>query len=88
MIKFFLARVLAWIAKISWSDFLRIVWAAQSAASQWPKTDAMDDTERDAANAKRAAAVTDFIGQAFQVSGWMTNVLRELAVAWLNRSKS
>lgn len=87
MIKFFLARVLSWVAKISWSDFLRIVWAAESAAEQWPKTTAMTDEERSQANADRAAAVSSFITAAFgdKSSGWIVNVLRELAVAWVSR---
>ena len=85
MIKFFLARVLSWVAKIKWSDFLRIVWAAESAAKQWPKNTAMTDEERAQVNTQRAASVNAFIAAAFPASGWIVNVLRELAVAWISR---
>lgn len=86
VIQFFLARVLKWIASLSWKQFLIIVAAAAGAAQQYPRAAFMSKAERDAVNRKRADFVSNVITSTFTgLPSWTVNVLRELAVAWLNR---
>lgn len=88
MIKFFLSRVLAWAASLSWADFLRIVQAATSASHAWEKVAGMSAADNAAVNATRANHVNEFIRTVFpKLPAWAVNLVRELAVAWLNRSK-
>lgn len=88
MIKFFLSRVLAWAAKISWADFLLIATSASHAATIYPKPDVMTEEQNKAINANRAAHVSTVISRSFkELPTWAVNLVRELAVAWLNRSK-
>lgn len=86
MIRFFLTRVIAWAAKISWPQFLTIVTAAALAAQRYPRHQNMPKEERAAVNGQRAQFVTDAISATLPaIPTWAVNLLRELAVAWLNR---
>ncbi len=88
MIKFFLSRVLAWAASLSWADFLRIVEAAANAGHAWEKVAGMTKAEEASINAARAGHVSGFIQTVFpKLPTRAVNLVREIAVAWLNRSK-
>lgn len=87
MLRFFLTRILSWLASLSWADFLRIVATARTAAAEWPKPDGVSPGQKASINSKRVAVVNGFIEQTFpKLTGATLNVIRELAVAWLNRS--
>jgi len=87
MIKFFLSRVLGWLASISWKDFLLIVSSAGHAAVIFPKKPGLTPAENAAVNANRAAHVSSVIARTWAgLPTWTVNVIRELAVAWLNRT--
>lgn len=87
MLRFFLTRILSWLASMSWSDFLRIVDTARTAAAEWPKPEGVNPGQKTSINGKRVAVVNGFIEQTFpMLKGATMNVIRELAVAWLNRS--
>lgn len=89
IVRFCLARVLAWVASLSWKDFLTIVLFAKDAAEAFPKTEQMTDAQKMEVNLKRAASVSERISEAHGIkSNLYINVIRELAVLWLNRSKS
>lgn len=86
MIRFFLTRVIAWAAKVSWTQFLIIVGAAAGAAQAYPRHDGMTKEERAVVNGQRAQFVTDTISSTLTgIPMWAVNLLRELAVAYLNR---
>jgi hypothetical protein len=79
--------VIRWIANLPWSDFLRIVNAANLASQHWTKTASQSPAERAAVNVSRANHVRQFMTTAFpKLSGFAINALLELAVAWLNKS--
>jgi len=83
-----LRLVLRWLAKLPWSDFLRIVTAANLAAQHWPKSAGQSPAARAAINNARANHVRQFITTNFpKLSGFVLNAILELAVAWLNNSK-
>lgn len=84
MIRFYLSRILSWLVKLPWAEFLRVVEAARLAAETWPKSSLMTDEEKDAQNARRVEQVTRFIRMTFpNLIGWQLNVVLEIAVAWL-----
>ncbi len=86
MIRFFLTRVLSWIGKISWTEFLQIVSSASNAASLFPKADNLSDADKAAVNVNRAAHVSNVISRVWKtLPTWAVNLVRELAVAWFNR---
>lgn len=82
-----LRLVLRWLANLPWSEFLRIVTAANLAAQHWPKSAGQSPAARAVINNTRAAHVRQFITTNFpKLSGFVMNTLLELAVAWLNKS--
>lgn len=86
MIRFFITRIIAWAAKVSWDQFMAIVATAAVAALRFPRHETMTKEERAAVNAQRAQFVTDAISATLtNIPTWAGNLLRELAVAWLNR---
>jgi hypothetical protein len=81
-----LRLVLRWLANLRWSDFLRIVDAANLAAQYWTKSASMTPAERAEINTLRADHVRQFIATNFsKLSGFILNAVLELAVAWLNK---
>lgn len=88
VIRFFLTRVLAWIADLPWADFIRIVRSAAFAEDKFTKTPDMSPAEIAEVHASRRQHVADFIARTFALlrAGWKRNVILELAVAWLNRT--
>ncbi len=88
MIKFFLKRILAWFASISWEDFLRIVHAAEEAADLWKKSAELTEVQKQAVNRSRSSYVRDWI---YENLDWLTgsrmNLVLEIAVNWLNKTK-
>ena len=86
--RIFLAPLLRWFASLSWSDFARIVDAVEGAKNYWPKPPDMSDAEKAAVNVSRAQHVKAFVSRNWpKVSGWMLNLILELAVGWFNRTK-
>jgi hypothetical protein len=86
--KALLAILLRWFASVKWGDFLRVVGAAVKAGELYPKS-TVSSKENDAAvNRNRVAHVLNFIAQSIpELTGWKSNLVLELAVGWLNRTK-
>jgi hypothetical protein len=86
MIRFFITRILAWAAKVSWTQFMTIVASAALAAQKFPRRENMTKEDRAAVNIQRAQFVSDAISATLTtIPTWAVNLLRELAVAYLNR---
>ena len=82
-----LAPLLRWFASLSWSDFNRVVDAVRGASKYWLKSPEMTDAEKASVNAYRAQHVRDFIARTWpKISGWVLNLVLELAVGWFNRT--
>ena len=85
MIKFFLTRVIVWAASINWSQFLKILPIIRDAAVQFPKVAPLTKQENALINAQRAVYASEGITRVLGIGeGWQANLLRELALAWLN----
>ncbi len=89
MIRFFLTRVLAWFASISWKDFMRVVTVAEFAADAWRKSNEMTEAQKQAVNQTRAGHVRDWILDNLEwLNGSKLNLVLELAVNWFNSTKT
>ena len=85
MIKFFLTRVIVWAASINWSQFLKILPIIKDAAKQFPKVAPLTKQENAFINAQRAVFAAEGISRTLGIGdGWQVNLLRELALAWIN----
>lgn len=85
MIKFFLTRILAWAASVNWTQFVKILPIIREAAVQFPKVGPITKQENAFINAQRAVYAAEGISRALGIAdGWQVNLLRELALAWLN----
>ena len=85
MIKFFLTRVIVWAASINWSQFLKVVSIIKDAAILYPKAKGISKEENAHINGQRAAWASSMIVSTLSLGdGWQVNLLRELALAWLN----
>ncbi len=88
MIKFFLSRVLKWFASMNWDQFLDAVEIVKNAAALFHKPKELTDEENAAINFKRALHVSKWIAANFPtLPTWTVNLVRELAVGWMNRTK-
>lgn len=86
--RIFLAPLLRWFASLSWADFTRIVLTVKQAADAWPKAANLSDAEKNNINGLRVIHVQSYIKRAFpNLSGWVLNLVTELAVGWFNRTK-
>ncbi len=87
MIKFFLARVLMWAASIDWGQFIMVVGSVKAASIYYPKAAGITPEQSAEINLKRAEMVGQAVARFFpSLPTWTMNLLRELAVAWCNRS--
>ena len=88
MIKFFITRILKWAASFDWSQFLTVVASVKEAAILYPKPPNAPKEINDAINLNRAIHVTDAILRQFKGTSLVAaNLVREIAVLWVKRSK-
>jgi len=85
IIKLFLTGVIKWASSINWSQFLKILPIIRDAAVQFPKTPGLTKQENAFINAQRAVFAAEGISRTLGIGDrWQVNLLRELALAWLN----
>lgn len=85
IIKIFIAGVIKWAASINWSQFLKILPIIRDAAILYPKAKGISKEENAHINGQRAAWASSMIVSTLSLGdGWQANLLRELALAWLN----
>jgi len=88
MIKFFITRILKWAASFDWAQFLTVVASVKEAAVLYPKPTVSTKEINDAINLNRALHVTDAILRQFKGTSLVAaNLVREIAVMWVRRSK-
>ena len=87
MIKFFITRILKWAASLTWAQFISILPEIANAITLYPKTEGASNEINAAVNRNRAAYVSNVIMRSLKVPESVANLIREIALLWVRRSK-
>lgn len=86
MIKIFITCIVKWASQLRWADFETIIASVTKAATLYPKPATATPQQKTAINLNRALLVAGTIAARWpKLSPGTINLLRELALAWVNR---
>lgn len=86
MIKFFIARVIAWFAGLKGSDFDKAVEFVKDANEEHSVSDDATDDEKEAARQAKREMVSHHIRQILpRIATFALNLLMEMEVAWVKK---